>query len=188
MQLSIFESSIPIFERGLQNCTRILSKAVVFQSRQTPVRDLVTARLSPDMFALDKQVIIAVDGARGCAAHLCGLKPVAGSPDRFAVFDRGYESDFDYPRMTLHSLVKYVENGIQFLGKLNPESFLGSETREILLVRRGKRRRFVGSEFLLKYALPNFYFHLSITYAILRREGVLLGKDDFTDPPAYSES
>jgi len=179
----MYECSVPIFSRWLENCANILLKAESFEKGRGQY--LTTARLHGDMFPLDKQVIVAVDGARGCAVRLAGLEVPADDLDRFAVFDRGFENDFRHPLMTLRSLREYVNDGIALLGSFGPELFSGSEERKIVLARRGTERHFLGMPFLLKYALPNFHFHVAMMYAILRHEGVPLGKKDFEGPPAY---
>jgi len=124
---------------------------------------LINARLSPDMFPLIKQVHIATDFARGTGARLSGAEPPS------------YEDN----EKSLAELIARVERSIEYLRTLKPAAIDGSETREIVRPVRGEPKKFTGINYLLQFALPNFYFHTTTAYAILRHNGIDLGKSDF---------
>jgi uncharacterized protein len=120
-------------------------------------------RLSPDMFPLTRQVQIASDAAKGAGARLAGV-PVPSYPDEEKSFDE---------------LQARVAKTIAFLQGLRKEQFEGAESRAISLKAGGRELSFLGAPYLETYAKPNFFFHLTAAYAILRHAGVELGKPDF---------
>ena len=123
--------------------------------------DMVT--LFPDMFALTKQVQIATDQAKGCAARLTGIEiPV-----------------FEDTEATFGELQTRIEKTIAFLDSVKASQFDGSEARHIVLQLRDRTVEFNGQDYLLKWVMPNFYFHVTTAYDILRHNGVDIGKRDF---------
>ena len=164
MTISMYQASVPVFIRMLTNLKGILGKAAAHaQAKKIDESVLLNARLYPDMFPLVKQVHIATDFARGTAARLSGTEPPS------------YEDN----EKSLAELVARVERTLDFLRALKPAAIDGSETREIVRPVRGEPKKFTGINYLLQYAMPNFYFHTTTTYAILRHSGVELGKGDF---------
>lgn len=164
MALSMYEASVPVFTRGLNQLAAILHKAAAHaQARRIDPAVLVNARLYPDMFPLTRQVQIATDHARGAAARLAGLErpPMADT-----------EATFDELDARIAATLAYLET-------LQPAQIDGSEAREVTVPIRGTPVAFKGQPYLLGFALPNFYFHTVTAYAILRHCGVELGKPDF---------
>jgi hypothetical protein len=164
MTISMYQASVPVFVRMLTNLNVILSKAAAHaQAKKIDESVLLNARLFPDMFPLTKQVHIATDFARGTGARLAGLEmPV-------------YEDN----EKTFAELMARVERTLGYLQTLKVAQIDGSETREIVRPIGGQPKKFTGINYLLQFALPNFYFHATTTYAILRHNGIELGKTDF---------
>ena len=163
MSLSMYEASVPVFVRILTNLRGILeTSAAHAKAKKFDDTVLVEARLYPDMFPLRRQVQIAADHAKG-AARLAGVEPPAWEDNE----------------KTLADLVERVTKTIAFLNTLQPAQFEGAESREITRPFRGKPTTFKGTTFLLSVAYPNFYFHVTTAYAILRHNGVEVGKSDF---------
>lgn len=184
--ISMYNASVPIFIKMLKNCTAILDKAKSHAaSHGYDAQQLLRSRLYPDMFDLSRQVQIAADGARGCIMHLVG-QPIPSERELdIAVFNRGDDSVFSKKLLTFSELVSHIQETVSYLEFVEPTHLNGSEDKRVVLTLRGKTRTFDGLPFLLHYALPNFYFHLSMAYAILRMSGVQLGKADYEGPPSY---
>ncbi|MDE2149764.1 MAG: DUF1993 family protein [Gammaproteobacteria bacterium] len=164
MSISMFAASVPVFERGLTNLKAVLAKGeALAKARDFDPAVLITARLAPDMFALSRQVQIASDTAKGAAARLAGLE-VPSWPDT--------ESNFA-------ELAVRIDRTLEFLHTFTPAQIDGSEQRPIELHTRRGVLRFTGLDYLRHFVLPNFYFHFTTTYLILRHNGVELGKMDF---------
>ncbi|AUX25059.1 hypothetical protein SOCEGT47_056020 [Sorangium cellulosum] len=164
MAISMYRSSVPVLVKMLGNLSAILTKAAAYaESRKIEPRVLLDARLAPDMFALTRQVQIATDLAKGCGARLAGVE-VPKYEDNEASFDE---------------LQARLEKTIAFLNGLGPEQIDGSEEREITVPTRREPLRFLGEAFLLEWVLPNFYFHVTTAYAILRHNGLDIGKLDY---------
>ena len=164
MPLSMYQASVPVFVRLLGNLSAILEKGAAFaETKKFDPSVLVTARLAPDMFTLARQVQIATDGVKGAAARLAGLE-VPSYVDTEATFPE---------------LQARIKKTIDFVQSVTPAQIDGSEERSITLKIGGKEKSFKGQPYLLNFVLPNFYFHISIAYAILRHNGVDLGKMDF---------
>jgi hypothetical protein len=160
----MFEASVPVFIRMLNNLAVLLDRGATFaEARSIDPLVLTGARLAPDMFPLTRQVQIACDAAKGAAARLSGA-PVPGHPD---------------VETTFAELKARIDATIAFLDTLTPEQLEGAEDRAITLKLRGEEVVLRGHAFLLNFALPNFYFHITTAYDILRHNGVPLGKRDF---------
>ncbi len=165
MTLSMHAASVPVFRQMLGSLDNLLAKAESHAAeRKIDPAALLQARLFPDMFALLKQVQIACDFAKGVSGRLAGVElPV-----------------FDDSEQTFAELRALVAKTIAFISGLDAARFDGSEEREVVL-RPGtpKERRFVGQAYLLNYGLPQFFFHVTTAYALLRHNGVELGKKDY---------
>jgi uncharacterized protein len=164
MSLSMYTVSIPSFLHALGNLEEILAKADAFcTARGIDPSVLITYRLAPDMFPLSRQVQIACDIVKGGGARLAGVD-VPSFPD--------VETSF-------HSLRERVQKTVDFLKTLKPVQIDGSENKTIALKVGGRDMQFLGQPYLLSFVLPNLYFHITTTYAILRHNGVEIGKADY---------
>jgi hypothetical protein len=165
MSLDMHHASIPVLIHGLRNLSAILKKGADHaKAKGIDPAVLLNARLFPDMFPLTRQVQIATDMAKGCAARLAGIEnPVF--PDTEASFPE---------------LQERVTRTIAFLRSVKAAELRGSESRAIQLqMRMGAITFDRGQDFLAGWVLPNFYFHLATAYNILRHNGVELSKGDF---------
>ena len=164
MKLSMYQASVPVYVKMLNNLITILEKAAAHaESKKIDPAVLVNSRLYPDMFPLARQVQIASDNAKGSTARLSGQEP----------------PKFEDNEGTFSELIGRVQKTISYLNTFKPEEIDGSEERAISLKVGGKPRDFQGQQYLLTFALPNFYFHMTTAYAILRHCGVEVGKQDF---------
>jgi len=164
MSLSMYDVSIPLFIRAFHNMSAILDKGVAHaDANGFNSAELLQTRLHADMYPLLAQVQRASDTAKGCAARLAGIAPPA-IPDT--------EESF-------HQLRERIAKTVAFLESIKPAQLEGSEDRVIELKMREETVRFTGKSYLLEFALPNFYFHVTTAYDILRHRGVPIGKRDF---------
>ena len=162
--MSMYEASVPVLTRFLKSLDKILAKAEAHaEAKKFDPNVLVRARLAPDMFDLARQVQIASDMAKGCAARLGGVEVPK------------YEDN----EATLAELRARVAKTLDFIATVPKAGFEGAETRDIVLPMRDRTMEFKGQDYLYGWVLPNFYFHVTTTYAILRHNGVELGKGDF---------
>ena len=165
MTISMHAASVPVFQQLLGSLDQLLVKAEAHASERKISPDaLLQARLFPDMFPLAKQVLIACDFARGVCGRLAQVElPVFGSDQASFADLRGLIAD-----------------SLAFIAGLDATGFDGAETREIVL-RPGtpKERRIGGQAYLLHYGLPQFFFHVTTAYDLLRHNGVEVGKRDF---------
>jgi uncharacterized protein len=165
MSISMHAASVPVFTQMLGSLSALLHKAESHaEQRKIDADALLQARLFPDMFPLRRQVQIACDFARGVSARLAGVE-VPSFPDT---------------EKTFAELQALIERTLSFIGGLSLSQFDKSESREII-TRPGtpKERRFNGQAYLLSYGLPQFFFHVTTAYALLRHNGVELGKGDY---------
>jgi len=157
---TLYDASAPVFVSALSNMRAWLDKA----AQQDSAEDLVNARLADDMRPLASQYQMASDTAKNALARLCGLEPPAMADTE----------------TTLAELQARCDKTIAFLDSMEPAAVNANEDREIVLkFPSGTGYRFTGADYLRRFALPNFYFHVTIAYAILRAEGVPLGKPDY---------
>jgi hypothetical protein len=155
---------VPPIIRSLTNLSSILEKAVVYaEVKNIDPSVLINARLYPDMFPLSRQVQIATDVAKGAISRLAGLEPPA------------YEDN----ESTFPELLARIDKTITLLESFNPEQIDGSEDKTILLPMHDRTITFKGLPYLLDFVIPNVYFHVTTTYAILRHNGLDIGKKDF---------
>ncbi len=165
MTISMYAASVPVFKQMLNSLTGILAKAEAHAgARKIDPDALLQARLFPDMFALVRQVQIAADFAKGVAARLADVDVPA----------------YEDTEQNFADLQARIAKTIAFIDTLTPSQIDGSETREIIL-RPGtpKEQKLAGQTYLLHYGVPQFFFHVTSAYAILRHNGVEIGKRDF---------
>ena len=165
MPLSMYTASVPVFNQMLGSVNELLGKAQTHcTEKKIDPSVLLSARLFPDMFPLSRQVQIACDFARGVSARLAGVD-VPTNEDK---------------EQTFEELQALIARTLSFLGSLQSAQFEGSGEREIV-TRPGtpKEKRFTGQSYLLSYGLPQFFFHVTITYALLRHNGLEVGKKDY---------
>ena len=165
MQTTLYSASVPVFRQMLTSLSAILTKAEAHAiDKKIEPNALLQARLFPDMFPLIRQVQIATEFARGASARLAGLEVPTAANDEASFAD----------------LQAHLTKAIAFLDGLSAAQIEGQEDREIVL-RPGtpKERKFTGHAYLMHYALPQFFFHVTTTYAILRHNGVEVGKKDY---------
>lgn len=164
MALTMYQLSIPALVRGLGVLTRLLDKAEA-HARDNGISpdDLVNARLAPDMLTLAGQVQRVSDTSKGLVGRLTSIE-VPRFPDE---------------ETTLDELRQRIANTIAFLETVAPADMEDSAAREVILNFPTLKVTLTGEEYLLKFVLPNFYFHLTTAYDILRHKGVSIGKGDF---------
>lgn len=164
MTISMYQASVPAFVHTLNQLSAILDKAETYAAaKKIDSAVLVKARLYPDMFPLSKQIQIACDFCKGTPARLAG-KEVPGWPDNEA---------------TLADLKARIAKTIEFAKTFKAADIDGSEERPISMKWGPDVLSFKGQPYLVHFALPNFYFHAGMAYAILRHSGVEIGKVDF---------
>ena len=164
MSNSMYVASVPPIIRSLTNLRAILEKAAAYaEAKKIDPSVLINARLYPDMFPLSRQVQIASDVAKGAVSRLAGLEPPK------------YEDN----ESTFPELLARLDKTIELLESCKPEQVDGSEDKTIVLPMHDKTVIFTGSSYLHDFVLPNVYFHVTTVYAILRHNGVEIGKKDF---------
>ncbi|WP_457585510.1 DUF1993 domain-containing protein [Ensifer canadensis] len=164
MALTMYRLSVPTFVHGFAVLGKLLDKAEVHASETgLSLDDLVNARLTADMLPLSGQVQRASDTSKGTIARLTDLQ-VPGFPDE---------------EKTFAELRERIGKTVTFLETVRPADLEGSETREVTLNFTKLKMTLSGEDYLLKFVLPNFYFHLTTAYDILRHKGVPVGKADF---------
>jgi hypothetical protein len=168
MTISMYQASVPRFVNILGNLSGILDKAQAHvDARKIDPTVLTGFRLFPDMLPMTTQVQIACDTAKGVIARLAGVEIPA------------YEDN----EKTLADLKARIARTIAFIQTVTPAQIDGTEDKQIITKRGEKETRYTGIQFLLGHAVPNFYFHVTTTYNILRHNGVEIGKRDFLGQP-----
>ncbi len=164
MTISMYQASVPVFQKMLRNFDGILDKAAASAAaRKFDPQVLLNARLAPDMFHFTRQVQIATGHATGGAARLAGLEP----------------PKFEDNEASFADLKARLAKAQACLATLQPAQIDGSEERRIVLKYGPNELEFTGLPYLTMFALPNFFFHYTTAYAILRHNGVDIGKRDF---------
>lgn len=164
MTISMYQTTVPVFIRMLNNLVAILEIAAAHaEDRKIDPAILINSRLYPDMFPLARQVRIATDAAAGGAARLAGMEP-----------PKSEDNETTFPE-----LIERIRKTIAYVNTFKPEQIDGSEKRTVTLKVRDGTLTLDGLTFLLNRVLPNFYFHITTTYDILRHNGVELGKKDY---------
>jgi hypothetical protein len=164
--MHVYDLTVPQLKLSLRNLDRWIVKAVEHaDAKQIPHEQLLTARLAPDQFHFTKQVQTATDNAKFIPARLVG-KQAPSHPDT--------ETSFDQLRARVASIVEYLDT-------FNREE-LDNPTEKIVLPWMKAPQHLLAPDYVVQFALPNYYFHLTTAYAILRNQGVQLGKLDFIGP------
>ncbi|MCW5664503.1 MAG: DUF1993 domain-containing protein [Piscinibacter sp.] len=167
MSFTMHSASAPVFTRMLGHLLNWLDKAEAHAAaRKFDPANYLSARLAPDMLPFTKQIQIACDAAKFGVARLAGVE----APK--------YEDN----EASLADLRARVRKTLDFIASIPAERLAGSDERDLVLPRRDGPVTLQGEFFLKHYALPNFYFHLVTTYALLRHNGVDLGKADYLGP------
>lgn len=168
MTISMYQASVPMFIRTLNNLIGILEKGTTYaETKKIDPSVLVNSRLFPDMFPLSRQVQIASDIAKRGVAQLAGVEA----------------PKFEDNEITFPELIDRIQKTISYLDTFKPEQIDGSEERIITLQMLNNTLSFQGMPFLLYFVLPNVYFHVTTAYDILRHCGVEVGKQDFLGQP-----
>lgn len=165
MTISLYAASIPVFKQMLTALGNVLAKAEAHATAKNIQPDaLLQARLFPDMFQLTRQVQIAVDFAKGASSRLAGIEP----------------PKYEDSQTTFAELQALLSKVLALLDTIKPEQVDGNEEREIVL-RPGtdKEKRLSAQAYLLHYSLPQFFFHVTTAYDLLRHNGVEVGKRDY---------
>ena len=164
MSITLSQMTLPTYQRMLANLKAILQKGEAHAiAKKIEPSVFLTSRLFPDMFALTRQVQIASDSAKGACARLSGQE-IPKYEDTEASFAELYAR---------------IDKTLAYINSVNPESIDGAESREIVIPVQSKELRFNGRDYVVQWALPTFYFHVMAAYAILRHNGVDVGKWDF---------
>jgi hypothetical protein len=161
----MYQASIPAFLRMLENLSTILDKAAAHaEAKKIDPAIFVSARLAPDMFPLGRQIKIATDIVKACAARLAGIEV----------------PHFDDNEATFTELQARIAKTAAFLQSVSAEQINGSEDRNITPKFGSRELSFSGQDYLFNFVIPNFHFHMTTAYAILRHHGVEIGKYDYT--------
>lgn len=164
MTISMYQASVPVFQARLKALSHCLQKAEANAvERNIDPGVFLAARLAPDMLTLAQQVQIATDHAKGAPTRLAGRENVR----------------FEDTEKSFAELQARISRTLDLLDTFEPSEIDGSEARMIEIKGRTRDLSFTGMEYLLHFALPNFYFHVTTAYDILRHNGVPLGKPDF---------
>ena len=168
MTITMYKSSAPIFVQFLTSLSGVLDKAQTFSdARKLDQATLLGLRTYPDMFPLSRQVEQVCTHAVRCMARLAGQEPAA----------------YEGTDTTIADLKKRIAWAIEQVKSHKAGAIDGSEDREIVFKMARGEMKFTGQQFLLNFTLPNFYFHATTAYNILRNIGVELGKRDFMGTP-----
>lgn len=168
MAVNMYSASVPIFIQYLTALSTVLDKAQAHcETRKLDQAYFMTMRLCPDMFPLVRQVRAACDHALSACARPAGLEP----------------PKFENTEATFDDLKKRIAKVVEFIGQIKPEQLNGQEGREIKITFPSGERLFTGQSLLLNFSLPNFYFHATTAYDLLRQAGVEVGKRDFMGTP-----
>ena len=164
MTISMYQTAVPVFLRALTNLQHVL-KLGEEHAKAKGVEDsvMLQSRLIADMLPLVKQIQIATDMAKNGTARLAGVEPLK----------------FEDNETTFAELHARIEKAIEYVKSFKAEQIDGSETRAIQLKTRNGDLNFEGQGYLLHFAIPNLFFHITTTYAILREAGAPIGKSDF---------
>jgi hypothetical protein len=164
MQSSLSQASVTVFETGLNALSGVLDKAAAFAAaKKIDASVLLNSRLSPDMFNLTRQVQVVTDQARRGSARLAGTEPPS----------------YEDTETTIDQLKARLAKTVAYLKTLDPKQIDAATDREITFPLGTNKAEMKGGDYLNHFVLPNFYFHLTAAYAILRHCGVDIGKRDF---------
>lgn len=164
MTITMYDISVPVFTRMLTNLSGILDGAAAYAAaKKIDPAVLLSARLYPDMFPLTRQVQSSTDHANRASARLAMVE-IPRFPD---------------VETTIDELKARIGRAIAFIGGIDPGAFIGAEDRDVTLVTGGRERTMNAKEYFLTSALPNFFFHVTTAYDILRHNGLEIGKSRY---------
>ena len=164
MTISMYQASVPVIQKSLTALKGVLAKGSAHaETKKIDESVFLASRLYPDMFPLTRQVQIAADFGKGPVARLVGVEL----------------PKYEDIETTFAELTARIDKTLAFVGSFKPTQIDGQEDRDINLTIAGSSVTFKGQPYLLHFALPNLYFHMSMAYAILRHNGVDVGKRDF---------
>jgi uncharacterized protein len=164
MSLSMYQASIPVFQKYLGNLKVILKKAEDHcEAKKIDPAVLLSSRLYPDMFTLLRQVQITTDTVKGATCRLAGKDVPA----------------FEDKETTFADLYARIDKTLEIVNAAQASEIDGSEEREIVIKPGGREVRFRGQDYLVNWVMANFYFHITTAYAIMRHNGVEVGKMDY---------
>jgi hypothetical protein len=168
MSISMYRASVPVFQQMLPALSACLRKGADYAAaKKIDPAVLLQSRLYPDMFPLIRQVQLAADFAKGPVARLAGQEP----------------PKYDDSETSFDQLYARIQKTLDFVSEFKPSQIDGSEERDITLTLGTQTRSFRGENYLVGFALPNFFFHTTTSYAILRHNGVEVGKGDYMRAP-----
>lgn len=168
MAISMYKASVPVFRQFLTSLSAVLDKAAAHcEAKKIDPAVLLNTRLYPDMFPLVRQVRATTDHAINATSRLAGVEPPKFANDE----------------ATIPALKERIAATLSFLTGLKPGQIDGTEEKEVTLQLGAGPRTFKGQALLLNFCMPNFYFHATTAYDILRQNGVELGKRDFMGTP-----
>ncbi|MBI3527047.1 MAG: DUF1993 domain-containing protein [Betaproteobacteria bacterium] len=164
MKISMYQASVPVFVRALNNLAAILEKAAAHaEARKVDPAALINYRLYPDMLPFAKQVQIASDSAKGGVARLAGVEP-----------PKYEDNEASFPEF-----IARLRKTVAYLESIKPEQIDGSEDKTVTWKTQTTTRTMQGMPYLLSHVTPNVYFHVTTAYDILRHCGLEIGKQDF---------
>ena len=164
MSFSMHAASAPVFTQILTNLLGWLDKAEAHAAaKKFDASKFLGTRLTPDMLPFERQIQIATDHVKGCLARLAGQEPPKWADDE----------------KSIEELRARIRKAIEFAATITPAQLEGAESREIVLPTPRGPLKMSGERFLTGYSLPNFYFHVTMAYALLRQGGVDVGKMDY---------
>ena len=168
MAISMYKASAPIFVQFLTALSNVLDKAEAhIEAKKLDQNYFMTLRMYPDMFPFVRQVRAVTDHAVTACSRLAGIEPVK----------------FDGNENSIPELKARVAKAIDFIKSIKPEQIDGTEDKEIVMTFPSGERKFTGQGLLLNFCLPNFYFHATTAYGLLRKNGIEIGKRDFMGTP-----
>lgn len=172
MKLTMYTATVPMMLRALDKLSALLDKAEAFaKEKNIDASVLLNSRLAPDQFPFVKQIQVAADNAKGCVGRLAGIEiPV-----------------FPNTETTVAELKERVQKTIDFLNTIKPEQIDGSEERMVEYP-YAKGKVMTGYDYVTEHAIPNFFFHVTTAYSILRHNGVQIGKKDYIGPLSLKDS
>lgn len=164
MTISMYDASVPVYTQMLGALDKILAKAEAHaEARKIDPKVLAQLRLFPDMLPLVSQVRIACDTAKLGVARMTGLEA----------------PKFEDNEQTLAELRERIAKTLAFIGSVPRDAIEGQEDRDVVVPLRDRKLEFKGRDFLLRWSLPNFFFHVTTAYDLLRHNGVEIGKSDY---------
>ncbi len=168
----MYTATMPMMKRALEKLSALLDKAEVFaKEKNIDASVLLNARLAPDQFPFTKQIQIAAENAKGCAGRLAGVEmPV-----------------FPNTETTVAELKERIQKTIDFLNTIKLEQMDGAEEKMVDYP-YAKGKVMTGYDYATEHAIPNFFFHVTTAYSILRHNGVQIGKKDYIGPPSLKDS